>query len=199
MKIVLATSNKGKIREIKAFLEGFDVVGFDELMTPFDIDETGATFKENALIKARAVYAALEEKNAIALSDDSGISVPLLGGEPGIYSARYAGKGAGDKENLTKLVETLRACGVSQTPAFYTAAIALATPWGEFSVHGWMHGHAINETRGTNGFGYDPMFIPEGYTTTLGEMDAQSKRDISHRTQALKHAMTLLNTLKGNQ
>lgn len=199
MKIVLATSNKGKIREIKAFLKGFDVVGFDELMTPFDIDETGATFKENALIKARAVYEALPEKNAIVLSDDSGISVPLLGGEPGIYSARYAGIGANDKDNLAKLIATLSARGVAQTPAFYTAAIALSTPWGEFSVHGWMHGHAINEARGENGFGYDPMFIPEGYTTTLGEMDAQSKRDISHRTRALKHAMTLLNTLKGNQ
>ena len=145
------------------------------------------------------MYEALPEKNAIVLSDDSGISVPLLGGEPGIYSARYAGIGASDKDNLAKLIATLSARDVAQTPAFYTAAIALATPWGESSVHGWMHGTAINEARGENGFGYDPMFIPEGHTTTLGEMDAQSKRDISHRTQALKHAITLLNTLKGNQ
>jgi XTP/dITP diphosphohydrolase len=199
LKIVLATSNKGKIREIKAFLEGWDVQGFNEVLTPFEIEETGTTFKENALIKARAVYDALEDKTAIVLSDDSGISVPLLGGEPGIYSARYAGKDASDKDNLAKLMRVLREQGVESTPAFYTAAIALATPWGEFCVHGWMHGRAIGEAKGSNGFGYDPMFIPTGFNATLGEMAETDKCDISHRTQALKHATHLLSTFKGLQ
>lgn len=197
MKIILATSNRGKIREIKAFLRDFEVKGFDEVLEPFEIEETGSTFKENALIKARAVYEALDDKSAIVLSDDSGISVPLLGNEPGIYSARYAGIGTSDKDNLSKLIATLKAHGVSQAPAFYTAAIALATPWGEFSVHGWMHGTAINEAKGENGFGYDPMFIPFGYSQTLGQMEESEKLQISHRTQALIHALTLLNSLKG--
>jgi XTP/dITP diphosphohydrolase len=94
-------------------------------MEPFEIDETGSTFKENALIKARAVYEKLEDKNDIVLSDDSGISVPLLGGIPGIYSARYAGVNANAKDNLNKLIAALKDKGVKRTPAFYTAAIAL--------------------------------------------------------------------------
>lgn len=197
LKIILATSNRGKIREIKAFLKGYEVKGFDEVLEPFEIEETGSTFKENALIKARAVYDALDDKNAIVLSDDSGISVPALNNEPGIYSARYAGIGANDKDNLAKLIATLGAKNIAKTPAFYTAAIALATPWGEFSVHGWMHGFAINEARGENGFGYDPMFIPHGHSETLAQMTEDAKLQISHRTQALVHALTILNSIKG--
>lgn len=197
LKIILATSNRGKIREIKAFLKGYEVKGFDEVLEPFEIEETGSTFKENALIKARAVYDALDDKNAIVLSDDSGISVPALNNEPGIYSARYAGAGSNDKDNLAKLIATLKAKNIAKTPAFYTAAIALATPWGEFSVHGWMHGEAISEARGENGFGYDPMFIPFGYSQTLGQMAEDEKLQISHRTQALVHALTILNSIKG--
>ena len=197
MKIILATSNRGKIREIKAFLKDYEVKGFDEVLTPFEIDETGSTFKENALIKARAVFKALDDKNAIVLADDSGISVPILGNEPGIYSARYAGIEASDKDNLAKLIATLKYKNIAKTPAFYTAAIALATPWGEFCVHGWMHGDVMDEARGENGFGYDPMFIPYGYSQTLGQMAEDEKLQISHRTQALVHALTILNSLKG--
>ncbi|NLC28710.1 MAG: RdgB/HAM1 family non-canonical purine NTP pyrophosphatase [Campylobacteraceae bacterium] len=193
MKLVLASSNKGKIKEIKSFLRGWNIVGYEDILTPFEIEESGLTFKENALIKARMVYNALEEK-AIVLSDDSGISVPLLGGAPGIYSARFAGERASDKDNLAKLIKTLQNKNIVQTPAFYTAAIALMTPFGEFCVHGWVHGTAISEARGEGGFGYDPMFIPDGFDVTLGEMDDASKLAISHRTQALKLAKILLST-----
>jgi XTP/dITP diphosphohydrolase len=197
LKIVLATSNKGKIKEIKAFLKEYDVVGYTHEIEPFEIVEDGSTFKENALIKARAVYEKLPNKNVIVLADDSGISVPVLNNEPGIYSARYAGAKASDKDNLQKLIDTLKSKNISKTPAFYTAAIALATPWGQFSVHGWMHGDAIDEAKGKNGFGYDPIFIPHGFMQTLAQMDEAKKIQISHRTQALTHALTILNSLKG--
>ncbi len=196
MKIVLATSNQGKVKEFQSWIEEYEVVAHSDIMEPFEIEETGSTFKENALIKARAVYEKLSDKNAMVLSDDSGISVPLLGGAPGIYSARYAGVGATSEANLNKLIAILREKGVAKTPAFYTAAIALVCAKGEFCVHGWMHGEALAEARGKNGFGYDPMFIPCGYTQTLGELDESVKKAFSHRGRALELAHIVINSLK---
>ncbi|MFZ5374405.1 MAG: non-canonical purine NTP pyrophosphatase, partial [Campylobacterota bacterium] len=112
MKIVLATSNKGKVREIVELLHDREVFPYTDLMEGFEIVEDGETFAANALIKARAVYAALGDADAVVIADDSGISVDALGGEPGIYSARYGGENATDKENLNKLIEALRAKGV---------------------------------------------------------------------------------------
>lgn len=195
MKIVLATSNKGKIREFKSYLKDFEVLSYGELMDEFEIVESGDTFKENALIKARAIFEKLKDKNAIVLSDDSGISVPLLDNAPGIYSARYAGLQANAKDNLELLVKNLKEKGVQKTPAFYTACIAIVTNQGEFSVHGWMHGDATVSPKGDNGFGYDPMFIPEGYDKTLGELNDEVKKMFSHRAHALVLARLLLKTL----
>lgn len=196
MKIVLATSNQGKVREFQSWISEYEVVAYSDIMPAFEIEETGLTFKENALIKARAVYEKLSDKNDIVLSDDSGISVPLLGGVPGIYSARYAGVGANSEANLNKLIATLKEKGVARTPAFYTAAIALVCAKGEFCVHGWMHGEALAEARGQNGFGYDPMFIPCGYDKTLGELDESVKKTFSHRARALELAHIVINSLK---
>ncbi len=197
VKIVLATSNVGKVKEFQSWIEDFEVVAYSDIMTPFEIEENGTTFKENALIKARAVYEKLEDKNDIVLSDDSGINVSLLGGEPGIFSARYAGKDATAKDNLEKLIATLKEKGVEKTPAFYTAAIALVCKEGEFCAHGWMHGEAISEARGNNGFGYDPMFMPCGYEKTLGELDESIKKAFSHRAKALELARIVLRSLRG--
>ena len=196
MKIVLATSNQGKVREIKAFMKDAEVLAFGDVLEPFEIVEDGKTFKENALIKARAVYNALNDENAIVLADDSGISVPALGNIPGIYSARYAGANANAKDNLYKLIGTLKEKSLKRTPAFYTAAIAIACKKGEFCVHGWMHGEAIDDARGDKGFGYDPMFIPLGYENTLGELDMEVKEAISHRSTGLRLAKIILETLK---
>lgn len=110
-KIVLATSNKGKVIEIKNMMDGFLVVNYTDIIAPFHIEEDGLTFKDNAVIKAKAVYDALGDDEAIVLSDDSGICVDVLDGAPGIYSARYAGVGANDKENLQKLVESIKSAG----------------------------------------------------------------------------------------
>jgi len=195
MKIVLATGNKGKLREFKNMCEG-EVIAFSEILGEMEIVEDADTFKGNALIKARTIYEKLQDENAIVVSDDSGISVPLLGGAPGIYSARYAGEGATDKENLYKLVDAVKAKGVEKTPAYYTASIAIVSQYGEYTVHGWMHGDVLATTRGEKGFGYDPMFVPYGYEETLGELDDEVKKEISHRAKALALAKPIIKMLQ---
>ncbi len=189
MQIILASSNRGKIGEISDLLES-EVIPYSELLGKIEIQEDGRSFQENAIIKAKTIYEKLP--GSIVLADDSGISVPALGGEPGIYSARYAGEGASDKENLQKLINSLKQRGIQRTPAYYTAAIAIASPKGLFTTHGWMWGEVIDEARGDRGFGYDPMFIPEGFSRTLGELDEEIKRRISHRAKALRLAKIVL-------
>ncbi len=196
MQIVLATSNKGKVREIKAMCEDFDVIAFSEIIEPFEIVEDAPTFKGNALLKAQAVYAALNDEDAIVLSDDSGISVDALDGAPGIYSARYGGQDATDKDNLYKVMDEVKAKGLESSPAHYTAAIAIVTKEGEQVVHGWMYGDVITTPRGENGFGYDPCFIPEGFDKTLGELDDEVKKGLSHRSKALYLARVVLGSIK---
>jgi len=192
LKLVLATSNKGKVREIQALCDDYDVIPYSELIQEFEIVEDGNTFKENALIKARAVFNAIDDKDIIVLADDSGISVDVLDGKPGIYSARHAGADANDKDNLYKLIEDIKAKGVDSSPAHYTAAIAIVTKYGEYCVHGWMHGTALAEAIGDGGFGYDPMFIPLGYDKTLGELDDEIKKKLSHRAKALSLAKKII-------
>ena len=195
MKLVLATSNKGKVREIKAMCKDYEVIPYSELIEEFEIVEDADTFKDNALIKARAVYKALDDENVVVIADDSGISVDVLDGAPGIYSARYGGEDADDKDNLHKLMQDIKARGVASSPAFYTAAIAIVTSSSERTVHGWMYGTALTEAQGDGGFGYDPMFIPLGYDKTLGELDDEIKKKLSHRAKALSLAKIVLKTL----
>lgn len=192
MKLILATSNKGKVREIKEIFKDYEVIAYTELIEGFEIIEDAPTFKGNAIIKAKAVYEALQDENVTVISDDSGISVPALDGAPGIYSARYAGVGASDKDNLNKLIASLKENNLEKTPAFYTCAIALVNRFGVKCVHGWMHGDAIAQAKGEKGFGYDPMFVPEGHEKTLGELEDSIKEKISHRYKALKHLRNLL-------
>ena len=195
MKLVLATSNKGKVREIKAMCEDFEVIPYTELIDEFEIIEDADTFKDNALLKAHAVFKALDDENVIVLADDSGISVEALDGAPGIYSARYGGEEATDKDNLQTLMKNIKATGVDSSPAFYTAAMAIVTKDVERTVHGWMYGTALTEAQGEGGFGYDPMFIPLGFDKTLGELDDETKRKLSHRSKALSLARKVLKTL----
>ena len=198
MKIILATSNRGKIKEIKKFLDLDDVTSHKEILGDIEIVENGKSFKENALIKAKTIYKKIKQKfpDAVVISDDSGITVPVLGDIPGIYSARFAGENASDKENLEKLIDELKKRGLKRTLAYYTAAIAIVSKYGEFVVHGWMYGDVIDEARGNKGFGYDPMFIPKGFEKTLGELDSSIKEKISHRGQALKNGKKILEVLK---
>ena len=195
MKIVLATGNKGKLREFQNMCDA-EVIAFSEILGNIDIVEDADTFKGNALIKARTIYEKLEDENVLVVSDDSGISVPILGGIPGIYSARYAGIGSSDKENLHKLVDAVKDLGLEKTPAYYTAAIAIVSKHGEYVVHGWMHGDVLSSTRGEQGFGYDPMFVPSGHDKTLGELDDEVKKSISHRAKALALAKPIIKMLQ---
>ena len=194
MKIVLASGNRGKLREFREMLSD-DLISVSELLEDFDVEESADSFAGNAMIKAKELYDRLGD-DYIVISDDSGISVPILGGEPGIYSARYAGEGATDRENLIKLVDRLKETGVDSTPAYYTAAIAVVTKGTEYVVHGWMHGSVITEPRGDKGFGYDPIFIPQGYEDTLGELDSDIKSKISHRAKALDLAIPIIEMLR---
>ncbi|PSM53283.1 putative dITP/XTP pyrophosphatase [Campylobacter blaseri] len=201
MKIVIATGNKNKVKEIKDFYNKFEIYALDELIKPFEIVENGKSFKENALIKSKAVFEALSEKQKdefIVLSDDSGICVDALSGNPGIHSARYSGKNATDKTNRAKIILELNKLGLSSANAHYTACIAISSKFGDYTTHGFMYGKVINEERGENGFGYDFMFIPNGFTQTIGELSQDIKLQISHRSKGLELAKFILNILEKN-
>ncbi|PZT47863.1 non-canonical purine NTP pyrophosphatase, RdgB/HAM1 family [Helicobacter valdiviensis] len=202
MRLILASSNSNKLREIKEiyhnFKDTFEILSWDSLITPFEIEENGTSFKENALIKSKAVFSALQEanlleKNDVVLSDDSGICVDLLGGAPGIYSARYSG--GDDKDNLKKLLDEVAKLENQTSLAHYCASIGISSFYGDFNTYGFMYGSVISTPKGTNGFGYDPMFIPKGYTKTLAELSSEEKNRISHRKIALENASYLLRAL----
>ncbi|TKX32232.1 RdgB/HAM1 family non-canonical purine NTP pyrophosphatase [Campylobacter aviculae] len=198
MKILLATSNKHKIFEIKEILKNYNLYAFDEVLKPFEIEENGKSFKENALIKAKAVFNALnqDQKNEfIVLSDDSGICVDVLDGKPGIYSARFSSKGD-DKSNREKLVSKMKQLNIYESKAYYKAAIAIVSLYGEYVVQAYMHGKAISEEKGENGFGYDSLFIPKGFNKTLAQLSSDEKNTISHRFKALELALIVLKMIK---
>ena len=199
MNIIIASSNKGKIKELQNWLPDHTVTPYSEILGSFEIEETGKTFKENAILKAQAIVDKLKETNYkdeyIVISDDSGITVPALNHEPNIYSARYAGVNATDKENNSKLISKLNEKNLTTTPAFYTACLAVGYKNQIYTTHGWMHGEVINEEIGEGGFGYDPLFIPDGYEKTLGILENNIKKELSHRSIALRLAMRVISVL----
>ena len=187
MRVVLASSNRGKLRELATLLApfGFELVLQSELgiETP---PETGQTFAENALLKARHAAAAA---NLPALADDSGIEVDALGGRPGIYSARYAGDGASDADNLRKMLEEMRDVPPPRRTARYQCVIAFVTTVQDSKpvlATGTWEGTLIDSPRGLGGFGYDPIFVPRGLERTAAELDPGEKNASSHRGQALR-------------
>jgi len=194
MTIVLATSNRGKLKEFQE-LCSYDIKLYSDIIDEFEIEETEDTFAGNALLKANAIYKKIDDEDIIVISDDSGISLPILNGEPGIYSARYAGESATDKDNVIKIINKLESLKIDLTPAYYTCAIAIVSKYGEWVVHGWMHGDVIDSPKGENGFGYDPIFIPNGYVKTVAELTKDIKSDISHRAKAVKLAQPIINML----
>ena len=198
MKIVLASANKGKIAEFQKLLPNDEVIAFSEILGEIDIVEDKDSFKGNAIKKAQTIYDELKKsgyKNMVVISDDSGISLPILNNEPGVYSARYSGLNATDKSNNEKLINNLNKLNLEKTPAFYTACIAIVYNDEVYTVHGWMHGDVINKEIGSGGFGYDPMFIPHGFDKTLGELAPEVKKEFSHRSKALNLAMKVLDVI----
>ena len=193
MKAVLASSNEGKLRELGAILEplGYELVPQSALgiETPA---ETGTTFAENALLKARH---ASRLAGLPALADDSGIEVDALGGRPGVYSARYAGEHATDSANLNKMLEELHNVPAERRTACYTCVIAFirtADDTAPLIAHGSWEGHLLTQPRGTGGFGYDPIFQPAGLDVTAAELAATEKNARSHRGEALRALARLL-------
>lgn len=195
VKIVLATGNKGKIKEFQSLVSEYEIIAYKDLIGDFEVEENQDTFKGNAIKKAQEIYDELTkniDEDFIVISDDSGISVPFFNNEPGVYSARYAGINSSDEENNEKLINKLNKNKITKTPAFYTACIAIVHNNQVYTVHGWMHGNVINKQLGNEGFGYDPMFIPNGYEKTLGELPNEVKKDFSHRSKALNLAKKIL-------
>lgn len=192
-KAVIATSNPHKLLEIKKMLEDFpiEVVSMKEVgLENMEIEETGASFEENALIKAMAVC---EETKTIALADDSGLEVDALDGRPGIHSARYAGEDATDRTNKEKLLNELQGVPIEKRSGRFVCAIAVAFPNGEVLVtRGEVEGYIDFEETGENGFGYDPMFYVPEYQKTFGQLEPEIKNRISHRSKALENLKKML-------
>ncbi|MEV0594174.1 RdgB/HAM1 family non-canonical purine NTP pyrophosphatase [Nonomuraea cavernae] len=187
MKIVLATRNPGKIAELRRILSEFadlQVVGLDAFPAIADVAETGVTFEANALLKAHAVA---QQSGLPAVADDSGLCVDVLGGMPGVFSARWSGRHGDDQANLELLLRQVSDVPADLLTARFTCAAALALPSGESRVvEGVLPGRLVTTPRGSNGFGYDPIFVPEGETRTTAEFAPEEKDAISHRGRAFR-------------
>ncbi len=194
MKLLVATKNSGKLREIKSLLaaQNIDVVGLQSLENAPDVIEDGDSFAANARKKAIEVAAVAD---CLVLADDSGLVVPALGGAPGIYSARYAGEGATDEQNNRKLLAELEQVPQGQRQAYFCCVMALADPQGGCQTfEGRLNGLLIDELRGELGFGYDPLFMVPEYAKTLAELPLEIKNRISHRGEALGQVISALDT-----
>ncbi len=194
VQLVLATRNAKKLAELDRLLAsaGLDVeiLGSDAFSDLPEIEETGSTFAENSLIKARAVAT---HTGLIAIADDSGLCVDALDGQPGIYSARWAGPGATDESNLDLVLEQIRDVEPAQRTAHFACAAALVLPSGEeYVVQGQVDGVLLTQRRGVGGFGYDPIFLPDGFEITTAEMTSDQKDAISHRGQAMRALVPLI-------
>ena len=185
MKIIAATQNKGKIKEIREIFAplGFEVISQSEAGIDIDVEETGETFEENALLKARAVY---ELCHLPVIADDSGLCVDALFGAPGVYSARYAGEGASDSDKIAKLLQELE--GKENRNAKFISSIVMIFEDGrEFTASGEVPGLILKEPEGTNGFGYDPVFYSTELNKSFGIATDEEKNSISHRARGLQN------------
>ena len=192
-KVILASRNKGKIREIGEILKKYnmEVISRDDAGLPTDeVEETGETFEENSYIKAKAI---LDIANVPTIADDSGLMVDALDGEPGVYSARYAGENCTYEDNNIKLLAALKDVPLDKRGAHFVTVLTMLWPDGRKIVaRGECYGHITTEIRGERGFGYDPVFIPDGYDVSFAEMSADEKNAISHRAKALENLESIL-------
>ncbi len=187
MKVIVATNNQNKMREIREIFGGIDLVSLAEAGINIDIEENGSSFVENALIKARAIYDMVKMP---VLSDDSGLTVRALGGEPGVYSARYAGAHGNSAANNELLIGKMR--GKSDRYAEFVCAVAFICEKGEFTAEGRAAGEITNDYVGGGGFGYDPLFYSYDLQKSFGTASSEEKNSVSHRARALKNLKSLL-------
>lgn len=195
MRLLLATRNVGKLRELRQLLDGLPAqcLSLDDLDIDIDIPELGATFADNATLKARG-YAHLS--GLLTLADDSGLEVDALSGAPGVQSARWAGPNASDKDRIRKLLEQLRGVPPERRTARFRCVVAIATPQSQVhTAEGSCEGRIIDHPRGSHGFGYDPVFFFPELGLTMAELDPDLKNRISHRARAVQAARPILQTL----
>ncbi len=199
-RVVLATRNQHKIVELRRILQSaglaIDLIGTEEFPELPEVAETGTTFAANALVKARDVAS---RTGLVAIADDSGLSVDALNGMPGILSARWAGRHGDDNANLTLLLAQLADVPAQRRSAAFHCAAAVATPDGdERVVEGLLEGSIVEQPRGENGFGYDPIFTPNGYVLTTAQLTPDEKDAISHRGKAFRALVPVLADLLGD-
>lgn len=195
-ELIIATKNAGKAKEFQQFFAQLHIrvkslLDFDDLP---DVEETGTTFAENARIKAETIAELLDMP---VLADDSGLEIDALQGRPGIYSARYAGEDKDDEANIRKVLEEMQSVPMEKRTARFVCVLALAEKGKETVItEGYCEGKIALHPAGENGFGYDPIFIPEGYTNTLAELNPSVKQEISHRRHAMDQLQALLQQRK---
>ncbi len=188
-KIVFATNNKHKLQEIRSILSGhFEILSLSDIGFYEDIPETGDTLAENASQKSHAIY---ERFNLDCFSDDTGLEIDALDGDPGVYSARYAGESASYDDNVNKVLFELK--GKENRRAAFSTVISLILDGKEFQFEGRVPGQITREKHGNGGFGYDPVFQPDGFDITFAEMPAETKNKISHRGKATQKLVAFLN------
>lgn len=198
MQLIFASANKNKIREINALVPAtFTVVGLHDIGITEEIPEPGTTIKENSFLKANYVLEFLKDKDQhmAVFADDSGLEVEALNNAPGVYSARYAGVPKNDAANNKKLLEEL--IPANSRNARFVTVITLILNNNIYYFEGDIKGAISHEARGSNGFGYDPLFIPQGYTTTFAELSPDIKNTISHRAVAVSKLISFLSTYTG--
>jgi len=198
MKLLVATRNQGKLREYKTLLAGLglELVGLTEAGIAWEVEETGTTFEDNAVLKARNYARA---SGLLALADDSGLEVDVLGGAPGIRSARYAGQGGSDEDRYRLLLTHLEGVPETRRSARFECVIAIATPEGEVHTAGGVcEGWVAFQPCGSYGFGYDPVFVVPEYGSTMAELPSELKNRISHRARAAEKAREILRQLIGS-
>ncbi len=194
-KIVIASKNEGKIKEIKNFLHGLEVeiLSLSDFPEMPPVIEDGRTFEENSSKKAKAVF---EHTKITTIADDSGLEVKHLHNRPGMHSARYAGENATDQSNCQKLLGELKNVSMDNRRARFRCVLTLYDAlYNSLTFEGKCDGYIIEEMKGENGFGYDPLFVPEGYTKTFAELDLVTKNKISHRGKALTSLRSFLEKL----
>lgn len=183
MKIIAATKNKNKIREFSEILKDFEIISQEDAGVDIDVEETGTTFEENSMLKAKAIY---EATGIPAIADDSGLCVDALEGAPGIYSARYGGEGLDDRDRVELLLKNMKNVPDEKRSARFVCAITLVGNEGIITARGECEGKITYEPKGENGFGYDPIFFVEKYGKTTAEISSEEKNSISHRGKALE-------------
>ena len=191
MKLIFASQNKNKVLEVKSLMPpSIELLSLSDINFNDDIEETESTIEGNALLKARTIYT---KTHMNCFADDSGLLIDALNGSPGVYSARYAGEPKNDEANLQKVLHQLS--GIENRKAHFKTVMALIINGKEFLYEGIINGSIISNKKGTNGFGYDPIFVPDGYSKTFAELDFQEKSTISHRALALQKMIIVLNNL----